>query len=125
MTVIRSDTIYVHLWRTVTPVLASLLTTACAGIFSSGPTQEEKAAFLEELDSQHLSSRERCFKLYRFDEDWAGTFSECSGLVDSLERLEQAARTEGATVSKGKVSDDVKVDKDFKVDDDVKVVPPR
>ena len=116
---LRSDHMYVRLRCITTLVLASLLTAACAGIFSSGPTEEEKQAFLEELDSQNLSTRERCFKLYRVDEDWAGTFWECSGLVDSLERLEEAARTEGVTVSKPKVSDD------FKVDDDLKVEPPQ
>ncbi len=115
----------VHLQRTATPVLAALLLTGCAGIFSSGPTQEEKDAFMAELAGQNLTSRERCFKLYRVDEDWAGTLWECSGLVDSLERLEEAARTEGVTVSKPKVSDDVKVGSDVKIDDDVKVEPPR
>ena len=116
---------YGHPQKTATLVLTALLLTGCAGLFSSGPTQEEKDAFLAELAGQNLTSRERCFKLYRFDEDWAGTFWECSGLVDSLERLEKAARTEGVTVSEPNVSDDVKVGGDVKIDDDIRVEPPR
>ena len=78
--------------------------TACAGFLSSGPTAEEKEEFLRELDSKHLTDRERCFRLYRFDKYWARSFSSCRALVDSLDALERTPKDE-ITVDGVKVED--------------------
>ena len=84
------------------------LVAGCAGLFSTGPTEEEKRAFLAELDAQNLSQREKCFRIYRYDKSWAREYSPCWRLADSLDALYDVD-SDDVTVDKPKVGDDIKV----------------
>jgi hypothetical protein len=94
-----------------------LLLAGCSmnDLFSTGPSEEEKDQFLAELNRENLTTRERCFRIYRFDKKWARSIWDCQSLADSLDQL-HAADPKTITVESKPSHESIKESDDFKIE---------